>query len=216
MKKELVFLGPPASGKGTQTSRLSRELGLPHVDTGSLLRAAIKNETPAGKEAKSYIEKGALVPVEIVAAIIKDRLQQADCANGFILDGFPRSVEQADILEGIRAEIDTEPVDFKVIYFDIAQEELLERIIYRRSCEVCGKIYNLKSLLPPKEGECECGGKLTQRKDDNEETARARFETYFNETAPLVEYYEKKGALKNLDAQGDVEEIWNRLLEIIK
>jgi adenylate kinase len=189
---------------------------LPHVDTGSLLRAAIKNETPAGKEAKSYIEKGALVPVEIVAAIIKDRLKQADCANGFILDGFPRSVEQADILEGIRAEIDgANAVDFKVIYFDIPQDVLLERIIYRRSCAVCGKIYNLKTLKPKTDGVCDCGGELTQRKDDNEETARARFETYFSETAPLVEYYKNKGVLKNLDAQGEVDEIWNRLLEII-
>jgi adenylate kinase len=215
MKKELVFLGPPASGKGTQTSRLSTELGLPHVDTGSLLRAAIKNETPEGLEAKSYIERGALVPIEIVAAIIKNRLKQPDCANGFILDGFPRSVEQADILEGIRKEIDTEPVDFKVIYFDIPQDVLLERIIYRRSCGTCGKIYNLKSLPPKQEGVCDCGGELTQRKDDNEETARARFETYFSETAPLVEYYKQKNALKVLDAQGDVDEIWNRLLEII-
>ncbi len=215
MKKELVFLGPPASGKGTQTSRLSVELGLPHVDTGSLLRAAIKDETPEGLEAKSYIERGALVPVEIVAAIIKNRLKQADCANGFILDGFPRSVEQADILEGIRKEIDTEPVDFKVIYFDIPQDVLLERIIYRRSCGACGKIYNLKSLPPKQEGVCDCGGELTQRKDDNEETARARFETYFSETAPLVEYYKQKGSLKVLDAQGSVDEIWERLLSAI-
>lgn len=215
MKKELVFLGPPASGKGTQTSKLSVELGLPHIDTGSLLRAAIQGGTPEGLEAKSYIERGALVPVEIVAAIIKNRLKQADCANGFILDGFPRSVEQANILEGIRAEIDTEPVDFKVIYFDIPQDVLLERIIYRRSCGTCGKIYNLKSLPPKQEGVCDCGGELTQRKDDNEETARARFETYFSETAPLVEYYKQKGVLKNLDAQGNVDEIWNRLLGII-
>ncbi len=216
MKKELVFLGPPASGKGTQTSRLSQEMGLPHVDTGSLLRAAIQGGTPEGIEAKSYIEKGALVPVEIVAAIIKNRLLQADCANGFILDGFPRSVEQANILETIRTEIDgANPVDFKVIYFDIPQDVLLERIIYRRSCAACGKIYNLKTLKPKQDGICDCGGELTQRKDDNEETARARFETYFNETAPLVEYYKQKGVLKNLDAQGSVEEIWNRLQEAI-
>jgi adenylate kinase len=141
---------------------------------------------------------------------------QADCANGFILDGFPRSVEQADILEKIRAEIDgSNAVNFKVIYFDVDMNSLMERIIYRRSCAACGKIYNLKTLAPKQEGVCDCGGELTQRKDDNEETARARFETYFNETAPLVEYYKQKDALEVLDANGSVEEIWKRLLEIV-
>ncbi len=217
MKKELIFLGPPASGKGTQTSRLSEYLKFPHVDTGGLLRAAIKNETPDGLEAKSYIDKGALVPIEIVCKLIKNRLSQADCKDGYILDGFPRSVEQADMLAQINKEIDgNEPVEFKAIYFDVPQELLMERIIYRRSCADCGKIYNLKSLKPKNEGVCDCGGPLIQRKDDNEETARLRFETYFNETAPLVDYYEKKGVLTKLDADGSVEEIWNRLLKVIK
>jgi len=180
------------------------------------LRAALKNETPDGLKAKSYIDKGALVPIEIVVALIKDRLMQDDCKNGYILDGFPRSVEQADMLAEINKEIDdAEPVEFKAIYFDIPQELLIERIIYRRSCQDCGQIYNLKSLPPKQEGVCDCGGPLTQRKDDNEETARARFETYFNETAPLVEYYEKKGVLTKLDANGSVDEIWDRLLKII-
>jgi adenylate kinase len=217
MKKELVFLGPPASGKGTQTSRLSEYLGFPHVDTGGLLRNAIKNQTPDGLEAKSYIDKGALVPIEIVCKLIKNRLLQDDCKNGYILDGFPRSVEQADMLEEIRKEIDgSEPVQFTAIYFDIPQELLIERIIYRRSCAKCGYIYNLKSLPPKQEGICDCGGELTQRKDDNEETARARFETYFKETAPLVEYYKQKNVLEILDADGAVEEIWGRLLDIVK
>lgn len=215
MKKELIFLGPPASGKGTQTARLSEYLGFPHIDTGSLLRAAIKNATPEGLEAKSYIDKGALVPVEIVAAIIKNRLAQDDCKNGYILDGFPRSVEQADILEGINAEIDTEPADFKAIYFDVDMDLLMERIIYRRSCASCSTIYNLKTLPPQQEGVCDCGGELTHRKDDNEETAKARFETYFNETAPLTDYYKAKGVLKVLDANGEIEDIWNRLLQVV-
>lgn len=215
MKKELIFLGPPASGKGTQTARLSEYLGFPHVDTGSLLRAAIKGGTPEGLEAKSYIDKGALVPVEIVAAIIKNRLKQDDCKNGYILDGFPRSVEQADILEGINAEVDPEPADLKVIYFDVNMDLLMDRIIYRRSCAACGKIYNLKSLPPKQEGVCDCGGELTQRKDDNEETAKARFETYFAETAPLVDYYKAKGVLTVLDANGEINDIWERLLQVI-
>ena len=135
VKKELVFLGPPASGKGTQTSRLSTELKFPHVDTGSLLRKALSEGTPDGLVAKSFIEKGQLVPVEIVASIIKSRLNEADCANGFILDGFPRSTEQAIMLDWMLKEIDGDnEVDFKVVYFDIDQQLLLDRIIYRRSC----------------------------------------------------------------------------------
>lgn len=218
MKKELVFLGPPASGKGTQTSRLSQELNFPHVDTGSLLRKAMADGTPDGITAKSFIEKGQLVPIEIVASIIKTRLGESDCENGFILDGFPRSTEQARILELILQEVDmNKEVDFRVIYFDIEQQLLLNRIIYRRSCSKCGKIYNLLSLKPKQEGLCDdCGSELTQRKDDTEEIAKSRFETYFNETAPLIDFYEEKGSLIKIDANGEVSEVWDRLLEAIK
>lgn len=217
MKKELVFLGPPASGKGTQTSRLSKELNFPHVDTGSLLRKALADQTPDGITAKSYIEKGQLVPVEIVASIIKTRLNEADCANGFILDGFPRSTEQAEMLEAMLKEIDkNETPEFKVIYFDIDQQLLLDRIIYRRSCAKCGKIYNLLSLKPQCEGVCdECGAELVQRKDDTEEIAKSRFNTYFEQTAPLIKFYEDKGSLVKIDANGDVDEVWDRLLKEI-
>jgi len=217
-KKELVFLGPPASGKGTQTSRLSKELNFPHVDTGSLLRKALAEGTPDGLTAKSYIEKGQLVPVEIVASIIKTRLGEADCANGFILDGFPRSTEQAVMLEDMLKEIDNgKDVDFKVIYFDIDQQLLIDRIIYRRSCSKCGKIYNLLSLKPKKEGVCDdCDAELIQRKDDTEEIAKSRFETYFKETAPLIDFYEQKGSLKKINANGEVSEVWGRLIEAIK
>lgn len=217
VKKELVFLGPPASGKGTQTSRLAVELKFPHVDTGSLLRKALAEGTPDGLIAKSYIEKGQLVPVDIVASIIKTRLKEDDCKNGFILDGFPRSTEQAVMLEEMLQEIDAgEQVDFKVIYFDIDQQLLLDRIIYRRSCAKCGKIYNLLSLKPEVEGACDnCDGELIQRKDDTEEIAKSRFETYFNETAPLIDFYEKKGSLTKIDANGDVPEVWDRLINAI-
>ncbi len=218
MKKELVFLGPPASGKGTQTSKLSTYLNFPHVDTGSLLRKAMADGTPDGLTAKSYIEKGQLVPLEIVASIIKTRLSENDCLNGFILDGFPRSTEQARILELILQEIDmNKEIDFRVIYFDIDQQLLLNRIIYRRSCSKCAKIYNLQTLKPKQEGICdECGSELTQRKDDTEEIAKSRFETYFNETAPLIDFYEEKGCLIKLDANGEVNEVWDRLLNAIK
>ena len=217
MKKELIFLGPPACGKGTQTAKLSEHLGLPHVDTGSLLRAEIKNETENGKIAKSYIDKGQLVPVSLVANIIKNRLAQEDCKNGYILDGYPRSVEQADLLEEINADIDgSVEAQIKAIYFDLNQDILISRIVNRRSCPKCGEIYNIKFKPTKIEGICDkCGAELTQRKDDNEETAKARFDTYFKETAPLIDYYKNKGVLKSIDAEGSIDEVWERLLKVV-
>ena len=217
MKREFIFLGPPACGKGTQTSRLAEYLGFPHVDTGSLLRAEIKNGTENGKIAKGFIDKGQLVPVELVAKIIGDRLAQKDCENGYILDGYPRSAEQADMLLDINKRNDKEPAQFTAIYFDLDKEVLLDRIVNRRSCPKCGEIYNLKYKPTKVEGICDkCGEALTQRKDDNAETAQARSETYFNETAPLIDYYTEKGLLKTLNADGSIDEVWERMLEIIK
>lgn len=218
MKKELIFLGPPACGKGTQTSKLANHFGFPHVDTGSLLRAEISAQTENGKIAKSFMDKGHLVPVELVGAIIKDRLSQEDCKNGYILDGYPRSVEQADLLDKINKEIDgANSSDFRAIYFETDTDILISRIVNRRSCPKCGEIYNLKYKPPKVENTCDyCGCGLSQRKDDNEETAKARFETYFNETAPLIEYYKNKNALRTIDAQGTIEEVWERLLKVVK
>lgn len=218
MKKEFIFLGPPACGKGTQTAKLAEYFGFPHIDTGSLLRAEIKNETEYGKIAKGFMDKGLLVPVELVGNIIKSRLKQDDCKNGFILDGFPRSVEQADILEEIRKEIDcNNEVDFRATYFKIDAEVLITRIVNRRSCSKCGEIYNLKFKKPKKENICDfCGIELTQRKDDNEETAKARFDTYFTETAPLIDYYKNKGVLSSIDADGNINEVWERLLQVLE
>ena len=218
MKKELIFLGPPACGKGTQTAKLAEHFGFPHVDTGSLLRAEISAGTENGKIAKQFIDKGNLVPVELVGAIIKDRLSQDDCKNGFILDGFPRSVEQADLLEVIRKELDGDnEVDFRATYFDLPTDILIARIVNRRSCKNCGEIYNLKFKPPVKENVCDkCGGELVQRKDDNEETAKARFDTYFNETAPLIEYYKDKDVLTTIDANGSIDEVWERLLKVVE
>lgn len=216
MKKEFIFLGPPACGKGTQTSKLAQYLNLPHVDTGSLLRAEIKAGTPDGIVAKSFIDKGQLVPVDLVASIIKNRLSQKDCENGYILDGYPRSTEQADMLEDINKSIDKETAQFMAIYFDLDHDVLISRIVNRRSCPKCGEIYNLKYHPTKVDGICDkCGEKLTQRKDDNEETAEARFQTYFRETAPLVEYYKNKSLLKTLDANGSIAEVWERLLKVI-
>ena len=216
MKIELVFLGPPACGKGTQTSKLSTYLKFPHVDTGSLLRQSIADKTADGLIAKGYIDKGQLVPLDIVASIIKNRLKEADCHHGFILDGFPRSIEQAQILEDIKPEINEGvEVVFKVIYFDIDHDSLIHRIMYRRSCSKCGKIYNLETLKPKNEGVCDiCGCGLIQRKDDTEEIAEMRFQTYLEQTAPLIKFYGDQGVLHRIDANGSVDEVWERILKV--
>ena len=218
MKKELIFLGPPACGKGTQTEKLAKYFGFPHVDTGSLLRAEIKAETENGKIAKTFIDKGMLVPVDLVGTVIKNRLSQPDCKNGFILDGYPRSLEQAKMLDSIQDELNgSEEVDFRAVYFDLDQSVLLSRIVNRRSCAKCGEIYNLKFKPTKIDGICDkCGGELIQRKDDNEEIAKARFETYFNETAPLIDYYKNKNVLRTINADGSIDEVWERLKKVVE
>lgn len=217
MKKELIFLGPPACGKGTQTNRLSEYLGFPHIDTGSLLRAEIAKETEEGKIAKSFIDKGQLVPIDLVAKIIGKKLAGDDCKNGYVLDGYPRSLEQAVKLDEINAQVDgSNDVSFKAIYFDIDTQILLERIIYRQSCPVCGEIYNKKFKPSKVEDVCDkCNVALKTRDDDNEEVAKKRFDTYFEQTAPLVKFYENKGVLYKIDANGSIEEVWERLLEVV-
>ena len=218
MKKVFIFLGPPGSGKGTQTSRLADKLSIPHIDTGSLLRKNIQDETELGIIAKGFIDKGNLVPLHVVTSVIKERLLQADCAEGYILDGFPRSVEQADALGEILIEIDkfTLKDDVMVIYFDIDNELLVQRLVNRRSCPKCGTIYNLISNPPKIMDYCDiCDTKLTLRKDDNEEVARARFVTYERETAPLYEYFKQMGILKEIKADGSISEIWERLKEVV-
>lgn len=218
LKKEYIFLGAPASGKGTQTSLLSKKTGLPHIDTGALLREAIAQGTEDGKIAKIAIDDGRLVPIDVVANIIKSRLLKDDCKDGFILDGYPRSLEQADKLEVILKEIDNNiNSDFKAIYFDIDETHLIDRIVNRRSCPKCGEIYNLKTKKTEVDGLCDiCKEKLIQRKDDTEETAHKRFQTFYNETEPLVDYYKNKGKLKRLDADGTVEEVFSKLESLLE
>ena len=218
MKKVFIFLGPPGSGKGTQTSRLADKLSIPHIDTGSLLRKNIQDETELGEIAKSYIDKGNLVPLNVVSSVIKERLMEDDCQNGYILDGFPRSIEQAQALEEILSQVGkfTLKDDAMAIYFDIDNELLIQRLINRRSCPKCGTIYNLISNPPKIMDYCDiCDTKLTIRKDDNEETARARFKTYENETAPLYDYFKQLGILEELKADGSISEIWENLKEIV-
>lgn len=218
MKKVFIFLGPPGSGKGTQTSRLADKLSIPHIDTGSLLRKNIQDETELGIIAKGFIDKGNLVPLEVVSSVIKERLMHNDCSNGYILDGFPRSVEQADALKEIMTEIGKYSLkdDAIAIYFDIDNELLVQRLINRRSCPKCGTIYNLISNPPKIMDYCDiCDSKLTLREDDNEEVARARFVTYEKQTAPLYDYFKQMGILEEIKADGTISEIWENLKEVV-
>ena len=217
IKSEMIFLGPPASGKGTQTERLSKELNLPHIDTGSLLRAEIAAQTEEGKIIKDIIERGNLAPADIVAKIIIKKLFSEDAKNGYILDGYPRSIEQAELMERELEKAGAENSPRRiVIKLLINRDSLMERIVNRRMCKNCGKIYNLKTLPPKKENICDdCGGELYQRKDDNEKVAMQRFMTYNNETAPLVDYYTKKGLLVTVDANKTPDEVYEEILKAI-
>ncbi len=218
MKKVFIFLGPPGCGKGTQTDRLSKELKIPHVDTGSLLRENIKNETEFGKVAKSFIDKGQLVPIEVVQSVINERISREDCKNGYILDGFPRSLEQAEALKKMweNSPFKFEKSEKVAVYFDIPMDVLVERLVNRRSCPKCGKIYNLKSSAPKTEGKCDiCNVDLVQRKDDTKETAVLRFETYNNETMPLLDFYKNEGILVQIDANKGIDEVYLELKKAI-
>ncbi len=217
MKKEFIFIGPPGSGKGTQTKILSKEYNLPHIDTGSLLREEVSSGSEEGKLANSFMEQGQLVPIELVSKIIKNRLLKNDCQNGFILDGYPRSPEQAYALDNILEEIDNTNKIPQVFYFEVNQEKLIERLVNRRTCSKCGAIYNLKTMKLENENKCsKCGGTLTKREDDTEEVAKKRFATYFSQTAPLIELYEKRGQLTKIDASLDIETIYKNLTGAIK
>lgn len=215
MKQEFIFIGPPGSGKGTQTKMLSKEFNLPHIDTGSLLREEIAKKSENGKLADSFMSKGQLVPTELVSKIIKNRLLMPDCDNGFILDGYPRSLEQAYALDEILKEVNADSnVTPKVFYFDVDKNLLVERLVNRRSCSKCGAIYNLKTMKLTNEKVCEkCGGELTRRDDDTEEVALKRFDTYFTQTEPLIDMYKKRGMLVKIDASLDIETIYKNLRE---
>lgn len=218
MKKVFIFLGPPGCGKGTQTDVLSKDLNIPHIDTGSLLRENIKNETEFGKIAKGFIDKGQLVPIEVVQSVINEKISREDCKNGYILDGFPRSVEQADALKKMW---ENSPYKFNkedkiAVYFDIPTDVLVERLVNRRSCPKCGKIYNLISSAPKKEGVCDiCNETLIQRKDDTKETAVLRFETYNKETRPLLDYYKNEGLLVQINANQSIDAVYSELKNVI-
>ena len=199
---KLILLGAPGAGKGTQAELICERLSIPSISTGNMIREAMKNGTEMGKKAKSFVEAGNLVPDEVVIGIIKERLSADDCANGFILDGFPRTIPQAEALDNMGVEIDT------VLSIEVEDEKIVKRMSCRRVCESCGASYHIEYKKPEKEGVCNlCGGKLICRKDDAPETVLARLTTYHAQTEPLEAYYEKKGILKRINGVGDVSEI---------
>jgi adenylate kinase len=215
----IVLLGAPGSGKGTQSQRLVKEHGIPQISTGDLLRAAVAKGTPLGVRAKEAMDSGKLVEDEIVLGMIRERLAEPDVANGFILDGFPRNLLQADALDALLAELD-QPLD-AVVQMDVEYDELMRRISGRRSCADCGAVFNvltspaeqIENDKCPKTGEPH---KLFQRPDDTEETVARRLQVYEEKTRPLIEFYRQKGILQTIDAEGGVEEITERLEEALQ
>ena len=197
---KLILLGAPGAGKGTQAEILCKKLGIPSISTGNILRAAIKDGTPTGIQAKSYIDAGKLVPDEVIIGIVNERLSQDDCAKGYILDGVPRTIAQAEALEKAGIRFDA------VVSIEISEDEILRRMSGRRVCEACGSSYNVEAIPPRVEGICDnCGGKLIQRKDDTPETVRERLKVYHTETEPLVDFYGDRGLLKRVAVSGSKE-----------
>lgn len=204
----IIFLGPPGAGKGTQAQRVCSALNIPQISTGDILRRAMKEQTPTGVKAKAFIDAGKLVPDDVIIDIVKDRLAQPDCVDGYILDGFPRTVPQAEALEGIAA-IDA------VIELDVADEKLIERLSGRRVCLKCGATYHVSRLNG--ETRCAaCGDTLIQRDDDKAETVLNRLTVYHNQTAPLVDFYQKRGLLKVIDGAQDMDTIFASIMDIVR
>lgn len=211
---QVVFLGAPGSGKGTQADILSEKLRIPHVDTGSMLRAAVDEKTELGITAQKFMEQGQLVPPDIVIGIIKERLLKPDCKNGFILDGFPRNAVQAEGLDSILKEINKAITC--VLNVEVSENLLTDRLVYRRSCKSCGAKYNLKFSPPKNETKCDkCNGELFQRSDDNLENTTRRFKTYKDETEPLIKYYNNKAILVNINGNNSINEIFEEVLQKI-
>ena len=210
----ILLMGPPGAGKGTQAEKLTEILNIPHISTGDMFRKAIKEQTELGKKAKSFMDKGELVPDEVTVGIVKDRIKEEDCKNGFLLDGFPRTVVQADalgkMLEDLGIKLDS------VINVEVPFEELIGRLTGRRICRSCGATYHMLFNPPKVEGVCDkCSGELYQRDDDTEATAKNRLEVYEKQTAPLLEYYNNTGLLVNINGNQTMEEVLSEILKVL-
>uniref|UniRef100_A0A7C3V8L0 Adenylate kinase n=1 Tax=Desulfobacca acetoxidans TaxID=60893 RepID=A0A7C3V8L0_9BACT len=212
----LILLGGPGAGKGTQAKKLIEKYQIPQISTGDILRAAVKEGTEMGKKAKEYMDAGKLVPDEVVIGIIKDRLAQPDCKKGFILDGFPRTVPQAEALDKVLAGLGTK-IDH-VISIDVDEEALVTRLTGRRTCKnpACGQMYHIEYSPPQKAGVCDkCGSELYQRDDDNETTVRSRLATYNQATKPLIDYYTQKGLIRPIKGEGSIDDIFTKICGIL-
>lgn len=210
----LVLLGAPGAGKGTQAKKLIDKYSIPQISTGDILRQAVAEGTPLGKEAKSYMDKGELVPDKVVLGLVEERLKQDDCKKGYILDGFPRNTAQAEALDVILGDISM-PLT-AAISVDVPKEDLMKRLTGRRTCRNCGQMYNVYFSPPKKEGACDkCSGELYQRDDDKEETIRRRLDVYEAQTAPLIDYYGKKGILHAVQGTGSIDDIFGRMCAVL-
>ena len=205
-----IFLGPPGAGKGSLAVKVAEEYKIPHISTGDIFRANIKAQTPLGVKVKAIIDSGSLVSDELAFELVKDRLAQDDCKNGYILDGFPRTIPQAEMLDGLVA-------DLKVVNFQISDDIVIGRLSTRRVCKACGANYNIKTLPPKVEGVCDkCGGELYQRDDDKQESIMHRMDVYREQTEPLINFYKNKGKITDLDASIETDVLLGKFKEIFK
>ena len=211
---KIIMLGAPGAGKGSQASRIAKEYQLPHISTGDIFRANLKEETELGKRAKSFMDKGELVPDDITIAMLLDRIHKEDCKNGYILDGFPRTIPQAEALKEALAKKD-EKIDL-ALDVEASDELIIKRLDGRRTCPACGAIYHIVTLPPKTEGICDrCGADLIQRKDDNEETVKNRLKIYHEVTEPLISYYKKEGILEEIDGAEELDKVFEKVKRII-
>lgn len=211
---KMILLGPPGSGKGTQAKMLSERLGIPQISTGDMLRAAVKEGTPMGVKAKAKMDAGALVPDEVVVGIVRERLVKDDCDKGFILDGFPRTLPQADALKQTLADLEKD-LD-AVISLKVDNDAVVGRVAGRRTCRDCGKMYHVEFDAPAVADKCDkCGGQLFQRDDDKEETIRKRLDVYAQQTSPLIAYYRADGLLRDIDGMKDISGVQQQILSAL-
>lgn len=211
---KIIMLGAPGAGKGTQAKRIADKYGVPHISTGDIFRANIKEGTELGKKAKTYMDQGLLVPDELVVELVVDRIRQADCKNGFVLDGFPRTIPQAEALDEALKNIG-ETMDY-AINVDVPDENIISRMSGRRACVECGATYHIVTIPTKVEGICDvCGSKLVLREDDKPETVKKRLEVYHAQTQPLIEYYKKQGILRTVDGTQLMDAVFDAIVEIL-
>ena len=212
---KIIMLGAPGAGKGTQAKQIAAKYQIPHISTGDIFRANIKNGTELGKKAKTYMDQGALVPDELTCDLVVDRIQQPDAANGYVLDGFPRTIPQAEVLDKALTELG-DKIDY-AINVDVPDENIIKRMSGRRACVTCGATYHIVHIPPKKEGVCDtCGSELILRDDDKPETVKNRLDVYHKQTQPLIDFYTEKGVLRSVDGTVDMKDVFAAIVAILE